>query len=163
MYHLYSDYAPNEALDRYSDTGLDDADVSEATLGQRRAAEIQMARRDRMEKTGRGGRAARRSHAPRFLESDDDGMEDDADDEGLVKMKARTRRQYDERRDMDDLEGVEDVSDLSDLKTVDTIVKGLNYRNFHLSNSATLKLNLLLSGSRTNAFGGPSSSISANF
>ena len=38
-------------------------------------------------------------------------MEDeDMDDGGLLsQMKRRTRRQYDERKDMDDLDGVEDV------------------------------------------------------
>ena len=75
-----------------------------------------MARRDRAERGGRRGqRAARRSHAPTFLDSDAD-MEDDGDDElGLASMKARTRKQYDERRDADDLDGVEDVSLLTGL------------------------------------------------
>lgn len=71
-----------------------------------------MARRDRMERFGgRGHRAARRSRAPAFMGSDD--MEDDdiMDDQlGISSMKRRTRRQYDERRDIDDLDGVEDVS-----------------------------------------------------
>ena len=79
----------------------------------RRAAEVQMARRDRQERAGRrGARAARRSRAPAFLGSEDD-MEDDGDidDElGVSQFKARTRRQYDERGDQDDLEGIEDVS-----------------------------------------------------
>ena len=78
----------------------------------RRAAEIKMARRDRMERSGRRGqRAARRSRAPAFMGSDD--MEDDdiIDDQlGISSMKRRTRKQYDERRDIDDLDGVEDVS-----------------------------------------------------
>jgi len=41
-----------------------------------------------------------------------DGLEeDDVMDGGLLSgMKRRTRRQYDERRDMDDMDGIEDVS-----------------------------------------------------
>ncbi|TFK20765.1 DNA replication licensing factor cdc19 [Coprinopsis marcescibilis] len=116
------DYAPNELLDHYSDRDIDDHEnVEDMTAGQRRAAEIQMARRDRQERAGRrGNRAARRSRAPAFLGSDD--MEDDADvdDElGLSTFKARTRRQYDERRDQDDLDGVEDelpLEQLGDIK-----------------------------------------------
>ncbi|EGN99842.1 hypothetical protein SERLA73DRAFT_53575 [Serpula lacrymans var. lacrymans S7.3] len=80
-----------------------------------------MDRRDRLERGGRrGGRAARRSRMPQFLESDD--MEDeDALDGGLgvSRMKIRTRRHYDERRDMDDMDGVEDeipLEQLSDIK-----------------------------------------------
>lgn len=75
-----------------------------------------MTRRDRMERGGRRSqRAARRSHAPAFLGSDDDmDNEDVMDDElGLSSMKRRTRRQYDERPEADDLEGVEDVSYLT--------------------------------------------------
>jgi DNA replication licensing factor MCM2 len=86
--------------------------VTELSAEARRAAEIKMARRDRREQTGkRGSRAARRSRAPAFLGSDDD-MEDDGMDDGLgvSRMKRRTRRQYDERRDLDDLDGIEDVS-----------------------------------------------------
>ena len=78
----------------------------------RRAAEMKMARRDRMERSGRRGqRAARRTRAPAFMGSDD--MEDDdiMDDQlRISSMKRRTRKQYDERRDIDDLDGVEDVS-----------------------------------------------------
>lgn len=80
------------------------------SAAQRRAAEANMARRDRLERGGRrGARAAARSRMPDFLQSDD--MEDDDVDGGLLAgMKRRTRRQYDERKDLDDLEGVEDVS-----------------------------------------------------
>jgi DNA replication licensing factor MCM2 len=81
------------------------------TAAQRKAAETAMKRRDRLERRGgRGTRASRRTRYPGFLESDD--MEDeDMEDGGLLsQMKRRTRRQYDERRDMDDLDGVEDVS-----------------------------------------------------
>lgn len=38
-------------------------------------------------------------------------MDEDVGEGGLIsQMKRRTRRQYDERKDMDDMEGVEDVS-----------------------------------------------------
>lgn len=80
-----------------------------------------MARRDRKDRTGkRGSRAARRSRAPAFLGSDDDGDEDDAMDDGLglSRMKHRTRRAYDERRDMDDMDGIEDVSDSCFLRDI---------------------------------------------
>ncbi|KAJ3516429.1 hypothetical protein NLJ89_g1130 [Agrocybe chaxingu] len=120
---LDEDYAANDALDRYSDTGIDDEqNVTELSAAARRAAEAKMARRDRMERGGRRGqRAARRSHAPAFLGSDDDMDDEDLmDDElGLSSMKRRTRKQYDERRDADDLEGIEDeipLEQLSDIK-----------------------------------------------
>ena len=70
-----------------------------------------MAQRDSRERGGRRGtRAAARSRGPDFLLSD--GLEeDDVMDGGLLSgMKRRTRRQYDERRDMDDMDGIEDVS-----------------------------------------------------
>jgi hypothetical protein len=58
----------------------------------------------------RGARAAARSRGPDFLLSD--GLEEeDVMDGGLLSgMKRRTRRQYDERRDIDDMDGIEDVS-----------------------------------------------------
>ncbi|EGO25411.1 hypothetical protein SERLADRAFT_361106 [Serpula lacrymans var. lacrymans S7.9] len=116
------DYAPNELLDRYSDRDINDEDdFEDMSAAARRAAEARMDRRDRLERGGRrGGRAARRSRMPQFLESDD--MEDeDALDGGLgvSRMKIRTRRHYDERRDMDDMDGVEDeipLEQLSDIK-----------------------------------------------
>ncbi|KAL1942774.1 hypothetical protein VTO73DRAFT_5014 [Trametes versicolor] len=114
------DYATNELLDRYSDRDIDDEqDFEEMSAAQRRAAEANMARRDRLERGGRrGARAAARSRMPDFLQSDD--MEDDDVDGGLLAgMKRRTRRQYDERKDLDDLEGVDDelpLEQLSDIK-----------------------------------------------
>ena len=97
-------------LDRYSEADINDEDdIAPMTLAQRRAAEAKMTRRDRIERKGRGGRAARRSRFPGFLESDDDMEDEDLDGGILAGQKRRTRRQYDERRDMDDLEGVEDV------------------------------------------------------
>ena len=45
---------------------------------------------------------------PEFLQSDD--IEDDLDGGLLSGMKRRTRKQYDERKDLDDMDGVEDVS-----------------------------------------------------
>lgn len=106
---IISDYATNELLDRYSDRDIDDdEDVEEMTAAQRRAADATMARRDRLERGGRGRRATTRATMPDFLQSDD--ADDDADGGLLSGMKKRTRRQYDERRDADDMEGVEDVS-----------------------------------------------------
>ena len=106
-----SDYATNETLDRYSDTGIDDAQEFEGMTGaQRRAAERAMAQRDMQERgSRRGARAAARSRGPDFLLSDGLEEEDDMDGGLLSGMKRRTRRQYDERRDMDDLDGIEDV------------------------------------------------------
>jgi len=115
QHHEYSvsfgrDYGANELLDRYSDSGLnDDEDIEALPADARRAAERKMAARDRREMAGkRGQRAARRSRAPAFFgeEDMDDEMEDD---DGLSRMKQRTRRQYDERRDIDDMDGLEDV------------------------------------------------------
>lgn len=102
-------------MDRYSDTGLDDEDQEELSAVQRRQAERRMAQRDRMERTGRRGERASRRNRPSFLGSDDMDDEDRfANDLGVGRMRRRTRRQYDERRDMDDLEGVGDVSARSD-------------------------------------------------
>lgn len=67
-----------------------------------------MARRDRQERAGRRGARATRRPRPTFLQSDD--IEDDDMDGGLLSgLKPRTRRQYDERRELDDMDGVEDV------------------------------------------------------
>ena len=112
----YRDYAPNELLDRYSDADLDDQnDFDEMAPAARRAAEAKMAQRDRRERRGgkRGSRAAARSRMPEFLQSDEEDDDVDMDGLGVAKMKTRTRRQYDERRDVDDLDGVEDASDLN--------------------------------------------------
>ncbi|KIM75096.1 hypothetical protein PILCRDRAFT_688282 [Piloderma croceum F 1598] len=121
--NLEEDYAPNELLDRYSDADInDEEDFEEMAPAARRAAETKMAQRDRREQRGgkRGERASRRSRMPNFLQSDD-VEDDDAMDGGLgvSRMKRRTRRQYDERRDLDDLDGVEDeipLEQLSDIK-----------------------------------------------
>ena len=69
-----------------------------------------MAQRDLRERSGRRGtRAAARSRGPDFLLSD--GLEEEGDMDGglLSGMKRRTRRQYDERKDMDDMDGIDDV------------------------------------------------------
>ncbi|KAI0047520.1 MCM-domain-containing protein [Auriscalpium vulgare] len=89
------------------------------TAAQRRAAEAKLARRDRLAQGGRrGARALNRSHAPSFFDSDDADVEGD-DDGGLLSgMKARTRRQYDERRDIDDMDGIEDEVPLEQLGDV---------------------------------------------
>jgi DNA replication licensing factor MCM2 len=106
----YSDYGGNELLDTYSNSGLDDEELFEPmSAAARRAAEAKMRQRDRMERGSRRGmRAATRSHAPSFFDSDDMGAEDD-ESELLSGTRARARRQYDERRDMDDMEGIGDV------------------------------------------------------
>ncbi|KAF9070638.1 MCM-domain-containing protein [Rhodocollybia butyracea] len=116
--NMQQDYAENELLDRYDQTGIDDdEDVEELSAAARRLAEKKMERRDRAAQGGRKGtRAAQRSRAPAFLDEDDDM--DEGDDE-LVRMKRRTRRQYDERRDADDVDGFEDempLEQLSDIK-----------------------------------------------
>lgn len=119
---IEEDYAPNELLDRYSDRDIDDeGDFDEISAAARRAAEAKMNRRDRLERTGKQGiRAANRGRAPQFL--DDDDMDDEdalGDDLGVARMKRRTRRQYDERRDVDDVDGVDDeipLEQLSDIK-----------------------------------------------
>lgn len=105
------DYAHNDALDRYSEAGIDDEETEELSAAARRAAERKMAQRDRAERGGRkGARAAQRSHAPAFLDSDNDMDDEDGDELGIANMKKRTRKQYDERRDADDLDGVDNVS-----------------------------------------------------
>ncbi|KAG1734718.1 MCM-domain-containing protein [Suillus paluster] len=117
-----ADYAPNELLDHYSDRDIDDeGDFEEMTATARRAAEARMNRRDRLERAGKqGSRAANRGRAPQFLEDDDMDDEDAlGDDLGVARMKRRTRRQYDERRDVDDVDGMDDeipLEQLSDIK-----------------------------------------------
>ncbi len=113
--HHPSDYAEHDLLDTYSNSGLNDEEVFDPLSAvARRAAEAKMRQRDRMERGSRRGmRAANRSHAPTFFDSDDVGAEDD-DESGLLSgTRTRTRRQYDERRDVDDMEGIEDVCLLS--------------------------------------------------
>ncbi|KAI0785538.1 MCM-domain-containing protein [Abortiporus biennis] len=79
-----------------------------------------MAERDRRERRGgRGNRASRRSQMPAFLESDDMADEEDGGLGLLSGMKRRTRRQYDERKDLDDLAGSNEelpLEQLSDIK-----------------------------------------------
>ncbi|THG95559.1 hypothetical protein EW026_g6122 [Hermanssonia centrifuga] len=119
--NLQDDYAVNEVLDRYSDADInDEEDFGEMTIAQRRAAEAKMARRDKVERRGgRGARAARRTRYPGFMESDDDMEDEDFGGGLLANQKRRTRREYDERRDLDDIEGVDDeipLEQLSDIK-----------------------------------------------
>ncbi|KZT04684.1 MCM-domain-containing protein [Laetiporus sulphureus 93-53] len=117
---LEDDYAGNQILDRYSDSGVNDAEeFAEMTIAQRRAAEAKMAQRDRREQGGRRGmRAARRNRMPEFLESDD--MDEDQPGRSLLAgTKMRARRQYDERKDLDDMAGIEDeipIEQLGDIK-----------------------------------------------
>lgn len=81
------------------------------TAAQRRLVDAAMDRRDRVA-GGRGRRAAARERMPHLMLSDSDGDDDDDDPTGglLAGLKARTRKQYDERRDIDDAEGIDDVS-----------------------------------------------------
>ncbi|KAJ7251520.1 MCM2/3/5 family-domain-containing protein [Mycena haematopus] len=114
---LEGDYAPNELLDNYSDAGInDDEDLEELSAEARRKAEREMDRRNRLE--GGGRRARGRNRGQDFV--DDDDMDDGDEDEEMVsRMKKRTRRPYDERRDIDDMEGVEGeipLEQLSDIK-----------------------------------------------
>lgn len=112
-------------LDQYSDADINDAEeIEEMDLASRRAAEARMAQRDRREQRAggrRGVRASRRSQM-QFLDSDGPDVDMDDDDAlagGVMRMKRRTRRQYDERRDVDDLDGVDDeipLEQLSDIK-----------------------------------------------
>lgn len=107
-----SDYAPNIRLDNYSEADIDDEDEHEdMSIAARRAAEAKMARRDRAEQGGsrKGLRASRRNRAPAFLQMDESDEEDDPSGGLLAGMKPRTRRHWDERRDVDDAEGAEDV------------------------------------------------------
>lgn len=108
---LISDYAPNIRLDNYSDADIDDGDQFEPlSAAARRAAEAKMARRDREQGGSRKGlRASRRNRAPAFLQMDESEDEDDPSGGLLAGMKPRTRRHWDERRDVDDAEGAEDV------------------------------------------------------
>ncbi|KAJ3748829.1 MCM-domain-containing protein [Lentinula detonsa] len=116
--NIQDDYGANELLDRYDTTGInDDEDVEELSAAARRLAEKKMDRRDRATRGGRGARAAQRSRAPAFLDEEEDDM--DEDDDELLRMKRRTRRQYDERRDVDDMDELEDelpLEQLSDIK-----------------------------------------------
>jgi len=111
-------------LDQYSDRDINDAeDFGEMDHAARRTAEMKMAARDRREQAGgrRGVRASRRSQM-QFLDSDGPDMDMDDEDAlagGVSRMKRRTRRQYDERRDVDDLDGMDDeipLEQLSDIK-----------------------------------------------
>ncbi|KAI0029089.1 MCM2/3/5 family-domain-containing protein [Vararia minispora EC-137] len=117
-----ADYAANQLLDQYSDTGLNDREEFDPmSVAARRAAEAKMEQRDRLARAGRRGqRAAARSRAPEFLQSDDDIDMDGLGDGGLLSgMKRRARRDYDERRDVDDMEGIEDeipAEQLGDIK-----------------------------------------------
>lgn len=110
---MHRDYGENDQLDFYDAEGLnDEEDLADMTGAQRRAAEAAMARRDRASRGGRGRRAAARIRAPGFLESDEDMLDDEATGGLLAGLKRRTRREYDERRDVDDAAGIdEDVRD----------------------------------------------------
>lgn len=96
----------------------DDEEFDDLDAGARRAAEREMARRDRAEGAGRrGARAARRTRVPGFMLSEDDMDDEDPDGGLLAGMKPRARRQYDERKVVDDAEGLSnDVRDKAPLQ-----------------------------------------------
>jgi hypothetical protein len=113
------DYAPDAALDRYDARDIDDEEEGGMSAEQRRAAERDMALRDRREaRRGQGGRAARRTNAPDFLREEDEMDDEDTLDGGLLSdlTKRRTRRQYDERQNVDDAAGAEGVSGQSAIR-----------------------------------------------
>ncbi|KAJ9119557.1 MCM DNA helicase complex subunit [Naganishia vaughanmartiniae] len=117
--NLMDDYASNAGLDTYSEAGIDDrSSIGGMTRQQRQAAERAMERRDRGLP---GARAARRSRAPAFLQSDDE--DDVGAGYGLLDgiSTRRRRRQYDERPDEDDAQGGGDeeevpIEHLGDIK-----------------------------------------------
>ena len=148
-------------LDAYSDSGLNDAeDFEPMAAATRRAAEAKMRQRDRMERGGRRGmRAANRSHAPNFFDSDDVSVGDDADSGLLSGTRTRARRQYDERRDVDDMEGIEDVRFFFWLCSMLLIRRS---RRSRWNSSVISRLNRSSSGSLMIAFGGLSSNISVS-
>ena len=153
---FFSDYAPDARLDTYSDADLDDeGEYDEMSAAARRAAEMEMARRDRADRQrGRGSRAAKRSRAPAFLQDDDDDEDDDDPNGGLlVGMKKRTRKQYDERRDIDDAEGADDVGIFA---TIPTYASSHTFRRMcHLSISEISRLTQFQRGLRRTASRGP--------
>ncbi|ELU42604.1 DNA replication licensing factor mcm2 [Rhizoctonia solani AG-1 IA] len=143
--NLMDDYAVDEALDRYDARDIDDDEADELTAEQRRAAERDMALRDRREaRRGQGGRAARRSNAPDFLRDDDEEMDDDLMDGGLLSdlTKRRTRRQYDERQGIDDADEVLPMQELSQIKA-GSIVEWLAAESVRRSVAKFFKLFLL--------------------
>lgn len=108
---MFRDYTGNAALDRYDAAlGIDD-DESIAAMddAQRRLAELKMHRRDRAE--GKGRHAAR-SHAPAFMQFEDD---DDLDNAEIIGR--RRRRHYDEQQDNDD-EGADNDMPLEQIADV---------------------------------------------
>lgn len=124
-YDSRSDYASDQGLDRYSDTGLDDEnEFGSMTAAQRRAAEAEIARRQRAGgRVGPGGRAAARRRGPGFIDDDED-EDEDMDDErggalrGIIPagVRVRTRhtwnQSYNERQDVDDAAGADDDEEL---------------------------------------------------
>jgi Mini-chromosome maintenance protein 2 len=102
--------------DTYAGPDLDDeGEYEDLTVGQRRAAEAEMTRRDASGRRGKGSRTAARRRRLEFIEDDED-EEDEVENgvRGIVPtgVKLRTRKHYDERRDIDDAEGVDDDDDL---------------------------------------------------
>jgi len=106
--------------DTYGDADIDDEEYEDLTVEQRRAAEVEMTRRDRGT-LRRGGRTTTRRRLD-FIESDEEEAEDGTMG-GIIPpgVKIRARRVYDERRNIDDAEGMDEadelpVEELSDIK-----------------------------------------------
>ncbi|KAF7315586.1 DNA helicase [Mycena indigotica] len=129
---MVNDYTTNELQDQYSDGDInDEEDLEELTMAERRIVEARMARRDRREAGGRRAGARRRGQ---FIDDDDmDGG--DEDEEELGRMARRTRRQYDERRDIDDMEGIEgeipyeQLADIKDSSIAEWVARDLVRRS----------------------------------
>ncbi|KAK7005592.1 DNA helicase [Favolaschia claudopus] len=79
------DYGTNELLDQYSEADInDDEDLEELSIAARRAADLKMDRRARLQ--GAGRRAQRRARGQGFVD-DDDGMDDGDEDEEMISQQ----------------------------------------------------------------------------
>ncbi|SCZ94399.1 BZ3500_MvSof-1268-A1-R1_Chr12-2g03873 [Microbotryum saponariae] len=92
-----NDYIENNRLDRYDAGDLNDDEDFSDDPDARRAAEAQMANRDRRFARQQGGQR-RRQRMPAFLASD----EEDSEDENRLLGQRRVRRNYDEEAFEDD-------------------------------------------------------------
>jgi hypothetical protein len=151
----------NELLDTYSDSGLNDAeDFEPMSAATRRAAEAKMRQRDRMERGGRRGmRAANRSHAPNFFDSDDASVGDDATrDCSLEHARVRGGSMMSGETSM--IWKVSKTCVFFFLLCAISLIRWS--RRFLWNSSAISKRNRSSSGSLMIVFGGPSSSISVS-
>lgn len=96
------DYLPNPALDRYDPENLDDeADFSDISQGDRRAAEAEMARRDR---------------AAGIHRDDRDLIYSEGDDDDAPRAKRRRDAEKAADGEVDDTEMIESIENLEDTK-----------------------------------------------